>query len=67
MLALLGPPDGEDRLNEHPYGAPYELRLACPSALINWDVFVYWPGGDSPDHMHGGYVERIGAWAYVHE
>jgi len=40
MLALLGPPDGEDRLNEHPYGAPYELRLACPSALINWDVFV---------------------------
>lgn len=34
---------------------------------INFDVFVYWPEGNYPDSMYGGWVERIGHWAYMHE
>jgi hypothetical protein len=45
----------------------YELSIDCPSGLINWDRFVYWPEGNYPGAMYGGGVERIGAWAYVHE
>jgi hypothetical protein len=45
----------------------YELSIECPSGLLNWDRFVYWPEGGYPGCMYGGWVERIGAWAYVHE
>lgn len=45
----------------------YELRVKCPSGGINWDVFFYWPERNYPDDIYGGYVERIGDWAYVHE
>ena len=45
----------------------YELAIHCPSGGINFDVFVYWPEQGYPDHMYGGWVERIGDWGYVHE
>lgn len=45
----------------------YELRVPCPSGVINWDVFFYWPEGNYPENIYGGYVERIEDWAYVHE
>ncbi len=45
----------------------YELSVDCPSGLLNWDRFVYWPSKTYPDGLYGGRVERIGDWAYVHE
>jgi len=45
----------------------YEVSIHCGSGGLNWDVFVYWPEGKYPDFMYGGWVERVGAWAYVHE
>lgn len=65
--ALLGREDGQAELERHGRGAPYELLVHCPSGPMNWDVFVYWPSESYPDTMQGGWVERIGGWAYVHE
>lgn len=45
----------------------YELSIECSSGLLNWDRFVYWPESGYPGSMYGGGVERVGAWAYVHE
>ena len=44
----------------------YQLRVET-GMLMKWDTFNYWPEGDYPPQMYGGRVERIGAWAYVHE
>ena len=35
--------------------------------LLQFDCFVYWPERNYPEHMYGGWVERMGDWAYVHE
>jgi hypothetical protein len=34
---------------------------------MNWDLFYYVPGLVYPERGHGGHIERIGDWAYVHE
>jgi hypothetical protein len=59
---LLGPPDGS-RILQH---APWELRINCPTGLLNHDVFVYWPTEQYPVHLYGGTTESIGRWVYVH-
>lgn len=46
--------------------ASYELRVNLYK-LLQFDCLVYWPEGNYPDSMYGGGVERIRAWAYVHE
>ncbi len=53
---------GHDRLFK-----TYQLSVRTSSGFINFDRFDYWPEGDYPPQMYGGGVERIGAWAYVHE
>ncbi len=45
----------------------YQLQVSTSFGFINWDTFNYWPESDYPAEMYGGRVERIGAWAYVHE
>lgn len=45
----------------------WELRVPCSSGILNWDVFIYWPGKNYPRYGWGGCVERIGDWAYVNE
>ena len=45
----------------------YELRINCPSAFMNFDTFIFRPSGDYSDLMRDNGVERICAWAYVHE
>lgn len=45
----------------------YELAVECSTGILNWDRFVYWPSRGYPSSMYGGWVERIGDWAYVHE
>lgn len=59
---LLGPPDGSRAVQ----GAPWELRVNCPTGLLNHDAFIYWPTQEYPQHLYGGTTEPIGGWAYVH-
>ncbi|MEA2080759.1 MAG: hypothetical protein U9P00_13075 [Pseudomonadota bacterium] len=59
---LLGPPDGS-RLVQ---GAPWELRINCPTGLLNHDTFIYWPTQKYPQRLYGGEAESIGRWVYVH-
>jgi len=59
---LLGPPDGSRVL----HGTPWELRINCPTGLLNHDTFVYWPTEKYPEHLYGGNTEPVGRWVYVH-
>jgi hypothetical protein len=46
---------------------PWALEVFTPSGGINFDTFLYFPLQNYPKHGHGGSLERIGDWAYVHE
>ena len=59
---LLGPPDGSRLVR----GAPWELRINCPTGLLNHDAFVYWPTEKYPQRLYGGNTESVGRWVYVH-
>jgi hypothetical protein len=59
---MLGPPDGSRAVQ----GSPWELRINCPTGLLNHDAFVYWPTGNYPEHLYGGKTEPIGKWVYIH-
>jgi len=59
---LLGPPDGSRVIQ----GAPWELRINCPTGLLNHDTFIYWPTQNYPQHLYGGNTESLDGWAYVH-
>lgn len=59
---LLGPPDG----NQAVHSAPWELRINCPTGLLNHDTLVYWPTENYPEHLYGGNTEPVGSWVYVH-
>ncbi|MFQ5643041.1 MAG: hypothetical protein ACE5FQ_05000 [Thiogranum sp.] len=59
---LLGPPDGTRVVR----GAAWELRIDCPTGLLNHDTFVYWPTQTYPQRLYGGHTELIDGWAYVH-
>ena len=48
------------------YFHTYKLHVRTGFGF-DFDSFNYWPEGDYPAQMYGGRVERIGAWAYVHE
>lgn len=48
-------------------GNPWILRISTPSGGINFDSFVYYPNQNYPETGYGGWLERIGDWAYVHE
>jgi len=34
---------------------------------INFDQLMYFPNQQYPEFGHGGWIERMGAWGYVHE
>jgi len=59
---LLGPPDG----NRVVQGTAWELRINCPTGLLNHDTFVYWPTEKYPRRLYGGNTESVGRWVYVH-
>lgn len=46
---------------------PWALTVFTPNGLINFDMLLYLPKQNYPDHGYGGTLERIGEWAYVHE
>ena len=62
LESLLGPADGSRLV----HGARWELRVNCPTGLLNHDTFIYWPTQNYPQHLYGGNTEPIGRWVYVH-
>lgn len=46
---------------------PWVLYVFTPSGGINFDQFMYFPKQNYPKHGYGGWLERVGEWAYVHE
>lgn len=48
-------------------GNPWVLRMHPPQVGIGWDDFFYFPLQNYPPNGYGGWLERIGDWAYVHE
>jgi len=48
-------------------GNPWVIKVSTPSGGINFDQFLYFPLTNYPKTGYGGYLERVGAWAYVHE
>lgn len=51
----------------HYHGNPWALSVSAPSGGLNWDRFLYYPKQNYPEEGHGGWLERVGDWAYVHE
>lgn len=56
-----------DDARERYHGNDWVLWVSTPSGIIDFDLFVYYPRGNYPAAGHGGVLERIGEWAYVHE
>lgn len=48
-------------------GNPWVLLVNTPSGGINFDVFLYYPRQNYPRRGHGGWLEPLAGWAYVHE
>ena len=48
-------------------GNPWVLYVFTPSGGINFDQFMYFPLTNYPKVGYGGWLERVGDWAYVHE
>ena len=46
---------------------PWAIYVFTPSGGINFDQFLYFPLQNYPKKGFGGWLERIGDWAYVHE
>jgi hypothetical protein len=46
---------------------PWALYVFTPSGGINFDQFMYLPRQNYPKYGYGGYLQRLGDWAYVHE
>ena len=52
----------------HAYGEnSWVLLVHTPGPGINFDQLVYFPNQRYPQFGHGGSLERLGTWAYVHE
>lgn len=49
------------------HGNPWVLMLETPTGPLRWDQFLYYPLQNYPSLTRGGWVEKIGAWAYIHE
>lgn len=48
-------------------GNPWVITVFTPSGGINFDQFMYFPLTNYPKTGYGGWLERVGDWAYVHE
>jgi hypothetical protein len=46
---------------------PWVLMVSTPSGGVNFDVMAYFPLQNYPEVGHGGWWERVGTWAYLHE
>ena len=55
------------KAREHYDGNAWAVWVDSPSGGINWDIFLYYPEQNYPPRGHGGSLERVKDWAYVHE
>jgi hypothetical protein len=62
-LEIVSGPQAEEQY----HGNPWALRAGVGIGFLNWDQFMYLPKQNYPSEGHGGWLQRIGAWAYVHE
>ena len=56
-----------DKALENYDGNPWAVWVDTPSGGINWDILLYYPKQNYPQRGHGGSLERLKDWAYVHE
>lgn len=49
------------------HGNLWVLMLETPTGPMRWDRFLYYPKQNYPSLAHGGWLEKVGTWAYVHE
>ncbi len=56
-----------DEANEQYADNAWALSVFTPSGGINFDMMLYFPNQNYPQHGYGGWLEPIGDWAYVHE
>ena len=45
----------------------WALSVFTPSGGINFDMMLYFPNQNYPQHGYGGWLESVGDWVYVHE
>jgi hypothetical protein len=48
-------------------GNPWVLSVPAPCIGIGFDSLLYFPRQNYPKTGYGGWLERFGSWAYVHE
>jgi hypothetical protein len=56
-----------EKASSYYMGNPWVLRIRPPQVGIGFDDFFYFPLQNYPKTGYGGWLERIGDWAYVHE
>jgi len=56
-----------DQATSRYHGNPWVLMLETPTGPLRWDRFLYYPLQNYPSLGHGGWIEKVGEWAYVHE
>jgi len=52
---------------ENNFGNSWLLAINASTGAVNWDLFLYLPKQNYPEHGYGGSLERVDDWAYVHE
>lgn len=60
-------PDLRLEVGDHLFGNPWILTASTPSGLINFDQFCYFPNQNYPERAWGGWWQRLGRWAYLHQ
>lgn len=48
-------------------GNPWALQVLPPVFGVGFDLVLYFPNQNYPKNGYGGWLERVGDWAYVHE
>lgn len=48
-------------------GKQWELKVPCSVGFLHWGLFFYRSTEKYEAHEHGGTVQRMGNWAYVHD
>ena len=48
-------------------GNPWALTVDTPRRVFKWDMMVYLPNQNYPEYGYGGFLTRVGSWAYVDE
>jgi hypothetical protein len=55
-------------IDARPYGDnSWVLRVYTSGPGVNFDQLMHFPNQRYPQFGHGGWIERVGGWAYVHE